>query len=207
MARSGCLEYFSQTSFNGRSSAFLRETIVNRSGCEAIEQLLTRSGIDWQSDVGQDDALVSKKLIEYAVKKLSSELVIRTAEEAEKAAQSVTGWRVDGILREFPAFQQRNCFFKYPVHIMDRDDLLKDALVPGEIPQRKGKTLPAKPKQSKATSFRMAFDTLNDGTPVTVEAMAKHLDTTEQTIRNRMKEYGEEVHLRYASEKGVIQSF
>lgn len=184
-----------------------REQIINRSGCEAIEQLLTRSGVDWKSEIGQDDALVNKKMIEYAVKKVSPDLVIHAAEEAERAAQSITGWRIDGILREFPAFQQRNCFFKYPVHLMDADDLLKDAFVPGEIPQRKTKVTPIKPKQSKATSFRMAFDALNDGTPVTVKAMANHLNSTEQTIRNRMDEYGEEVHLRYSSEKGVIQSF
>lgn len=36
---------------------------------------------------------------------------------------------------------------------------------------------------------------------------ALYREATEQTIRNRMKEYGEEVHLRYASEKGVIQPF
>lgn len=40
--------------------------------------------------------------------------------------ENETAWRVSFSLREFPPPQDLNCFFNYPVHLMDTDGLLKD---------------------------------------------------------------------------------
>ena len=44
-----------------------------------------------------------------------------------------TAWRITGTLREFPSFPPVNVFFRYPVHVADDTDMLKDAMEEGSL--------------------------------------------------------------------------
>lgn len=37
-----------------------------------------------------------------------------------------TAWRLDGTLREFPKFEPKNLWFRYPIHVEDTIGVLKD---------------------------------------------------------------------------------
>ena len=51
---------------------------------------------------------------------------------ARGRARSVTAWRVEGTLREFPRFEPVNLLFDYPMHRVDQTGLLADASPEGE---------------------------------------------------------------------------
>ena len=121
----------------------------------------------------------------------------------------MTGWRIGGILREFPAFEDRHAFFRYPVHVSgdDVDTLLQDALAIGEMPVRKpmsreeraaiGKETAARKKDATINETRLAFAALDDGQPVTTKRIAEYLDIDESCARKRMKNAG------YTTPEGV----
>ena len=58
----------------------------------------------------------------------------RQAMEARKAAEQQTAWRIEGTLREFPAFQPVNLWFRYPMHVIDEGGVLGDVRPEEEQP-------------------------------------------------------------------------
>lgn len=77
--------------------------------------------------------VVSDKLIAEAqrlIGKPSSEFSNFIYSLREKASY-ITGWRMEGTLREFPSFKPRNVLFQYPTHRPD-EGLLNGAVAEGE---------------------------------------------------------------------------
>ena len=148
-----------------------------------------------------DEANKLEVLIELARKRTPGADAVNGAEIV--AAGAMTGWRLSGILREFPSFPDRYAFFRYPVHVMgaDTDTLLQDCRAVGELPQRKpltpaeraelGRETARRRRDDAINETRMAFDALNDGTtPVTTKRMAEYLDITERAARSRLQSAG-----------------
>lgn len=111
-----------------------RATIVNRAKCNAAAGWLDVNCPRWRDVIGPDDALVADKFIKPMYEHLSTGHgeFIAAIREAEAAALRQSGWRVEGTLREFPAFPPRRVWFRYPVHQADTDGLLADAKAEGE---------------------------------------------------------------------------
>ena len=83
----------------------------------------------WRDDVSQDDLCSSTQMLAYCKKRLKKwEMAVleQQIEAAKAKAKSMTAWRIEGTLREFPKFEPVNLWFKYPVHRIDDVGSLKD---------------------------------------------------------------------------------
>lgn len=58
--------------------------------------------------------------------------LLSIGEATKQAAKTWTAWRLDGTLREFPKFDEKNLWFQYPLHLPDYSGALNDLLVEGE---------------------------------------------------------------------------
>ncbi|MDU5892831.1 MAG: AAA family ATPase [Atopobium minutum] len=59
--------------------------------------------------------------------------LLSIGEVTKQAAKTWTAWRLDGTLREFPKFDEKNLWFQYPLHCPDLTGSLNDLLVEGEF--------------------------------------------------------------------------
>lgn len=169
-----------------------REQIVNRWGVNAISVALDKACPGWRDMLSQDDALVLSRLAAFAVEKLGQQEALRITTEAEQAAGYASGWRISGILREFPRFKPRNVFFRYPVHPVDEWDLLADALAEGEEPpRRKRQEAIENQREVKNAETRMIVDELfqKQGT-VEISDVATEMNLSEKVVRERLKHAG-----------------
>ena len=162
----------------------------------------------WSAGMDVDEANKLEVLIELARKKTPNADAVNGAEI--QAAGAMTGWRLSGILREFPSFPDRYAFFRYPIHVIgeNTDTLLQDCRAVGELPQRKvltpaeraelGRETARRRRDDAINETRMAFDALNDGTtPVTTKRVAEYLDITERAALKRLRNAG------YVTPEGV----
>ena len=162
-----------------------REQILNRWSCDAISRAMDQRSPGWRDRISQDDALVAEKLAPVAVETLGQSEALRISSELETRAEQATGWRIGGILREFPAFKPRNVFFCYPVHPVDRWDLLADARADGEMPVRKNKQEAiAENREIKNAETRMIVEELFESKSVVeVSDVASELGIAERARR------------------------
>lgn len=169
-----------------------REQILNRWSCDAISRTMDQRSPGWRERISQDDALVAEKLAPLAVETLGQSEALRISSESETRAEQATGWRIGGILREFPAFKPRNVFFCYPVHPVDHWDLLADARADGEMPQRKSqKEVNAENLEIKNAETRMIVEELFEKNDIVeIGDVAKELGLTKKSIYNRLHDAG-----------------
>lgn len=119
--------------------------------------------------------------------------------------------QISGTLREFASFNPINVFFKYPLHYLDNNNLLK-----GCSPERKNKSpnekrIDSKKKQKEENIelFINAFEKINVDGKTTVKALAESglmLGKTESALRgffNRSIKDGSLEGFKYA--KGTIE--
>jgi RecA-family ATPase len=80
----------------------------------------------------------------------------------EEIIKHESAWRIEGTLREFPSFDPVNVWFRYPIHIVDGSDVLKDISLDDDLPHRKGgeanKKTQAEKKKDKLDDLLEAFD-------------------------------------------------
>lgn len=152
---------------------------------------------DWEEDVSQDD-MCSSGAMEFYCKKKLTKAQYATLEGIIKASQEkvthMSGWRIEGTLREFPKFQPINLWFDYPIHKVDRIGTLKDIEPDGEKPSWKRnlnkKKTPEEAKKERMDSLETAFEACGIDEKITVKAMSEFMAMTEKTVRNRLKEHG-----------------
>ena len=112
-----------------------------------------------------------------------SELEVKR-EVLEKLGAS-SAWRIEGVLREFPPFDPINCFFKYPIHILDTDGDLDCARI---FDGAKSKEM-VRDEHNKALERAYSRHTNGDSAPL--REVAKELCITERTAREWVKDSGE----------------
>ena len=119
-------------------------------------------------------------------------------EQTEQRTDAVTGWRIEGTLREFPKFPALNIWFEYPVHKVDFSGVLGDLNPDEDLPSWKrnfaksGKRAGNKRdrRSARKEALETAFGYCDMGEGVTVEALAEYMDVSEKTVRNYIKESG-----------------
>lgn len=112
-----------------------RKQLENREVCNAISAVLDVAVPDWRDSISQDDAVVAKVLVEQAFKLVSQscrDVLSLAIQDAQARAQNQSGWRMEATLREFPPFEPRRFWFRYPIHVADIEDMLLDAKADGE---------------------------------------------------------------------------
>jgi RecA-family ATPase len=122
----------------------LEEEIVNKEIKDHLIKEVTIKYPDFKDYMTSEQSLTVLGVTEAVDTYLEGDTTLSTQLkfEARKKAEAITAWRIEATLREFPQFKPKDVFFKYPVHEEDKDDLLKDALVEGELPPK----LTRKPK-------------------------------------------------------------
>ena len=185
-----------------------REQIKYQFRVKRLQKLLDAEAEGWRNGLDMEDAERAEKLISIARERLPDKADQVNNDELAKAG-AMTGWRIGGILREFPGFTPQYAFFRYPIHVTgsDVDTLLQDALAVGELPVRKplsreeraqiGKDTAAQKKADTVNETRMAFDALNDGKLVTTKRVAEYLGIDERSARRRLSNAG------YTNSEGV----
>ena len=150
----------------------LKKQQENRARIRGIEKALNEFAPGWQNDVGQDDRLSPSAMEDYANSKLNFDQISTMGSyiaDAIRIQDHVTGWRIEGTLREFASFKPLDLWFDYPIHINDTDGVLQDAGYEGDIVPYKEATRARKKKAkddkvSALDSFEIAFSGAeNDG--------------------------------------------
>lgn len=133
----------------------------NKAICAACRQYLD-AHYKWEDDLSQDDLCSGYQMLNYCENKLSpaqwAELKAIT-DTAKARARSLTAWRIEGTLREYPKFPAVNLWFDYPCHRSDDAGILGDIQPEAErAPWQKKKKTPEQRKKEKEQSLLIAFD-------------------------------------------------
>ena len=174
----------------------IREQLHNKAACRVIKAMLDKRG---HADAyGLDDTLSRHRMLTIAKEKLGlADLRAIDAEvaAAEKKADGMTAWRIEGTLREFARFDPVNLWFDYPVHKPDTS-LLEDLQ-----PDSDFKTLGSrgaakrwgdkgKVTKDKKAELDTAFEACMMDGEVTVYSMAEYMGLKPDTVRRRLKADG-----------------
>lgn len=174
----------------------IREQLHNKAACRVIKAMLDKRG---HADAyGPDDTLSRHRMLTIAKEKLGlADLRAIDADvtAAEKKADGMTAWRIEGTLREFARFDPVNLWFDYPVHKPD-SGLLEDLQ-----PDSDFKTLGSrgaskrwgdktKVTMDKKAELDTAFEACMMDGEVTVYALAEYMDLKPRTIKSRLKDDG-----------------
>ena len=167
---------------------------VNKTICRVCVEYLKKygNGIPWETDLSQDDLLMSGKIQAYCENKLDQwqqRALTQLLTDAVREIMSITAWRIEGTLREFPKFKPVNTWFRYPIHTADVTGILEDVDPEMEKPvwqmakeARKAKA--AKKKEKTRNKFEIAFTNLElSGEPVLASAVAEAINVKVDTLK------------------------
>ena len=115
---------------------------------------------------------------------------------AEGQVSACTAWRIEGTLREFPAFPPVNVWFDYPIHRSDPSGALSDLNPEAETPawQRnlaksgKRNKSPKERQAERLEALDTAFDACNVDGKVTVGDLAEYMDLSDKTVKRYIGE-------------------
>jgi hypothetical protein len=169
-----------------------RKTFYEREACDDIAEELRFLFPEWREHVAVDDALVLEKLLGGVGKAAPFDVASRCLELADEHKQRferVTAWRLEATLREFPPPAPVRFFFRYPLHVLDVDGLLKDVMAEGEAnkPAVKKELWRKKKLVEDREQKDVIMQALAEGggeTPVTT--LAEILCVCPKTVRNRV---------------------
>lgn len=183
----------------------LPESVVreneNQAICATCTAILRRDApINWQELYSQDDACNSQSMLEICRMRLcaaSYNELLRRVNDAKRAAQSRSGWRIEGTLREFPKFPPVNVWFDYPRHSVDSTGVLhdldtEDGYTAKGAPWKRNferkKKADSEKKKDRKDALNTAYEACGIDGKVTVSAMAEYMGVSEKTVRSRIKE-------------------
>ena len=173
----------------------LRKQEVNNAVCRVCTEALRKAGK--LEEASQDD-LCSEKAALAACEEILGDGFIPgflRAQEARNAAETMTAWRVEGTLREFPKFPPVNMWFDYPIHRTDESGMLSDvdpeeSAPPWQRASERRKASAKRERRSKARELEEAIGACNFGEPPTKKQLAEYLGVTERSVGDRLKSHG-----------------
>lgn len=177
----------------------LTEDIIKQRTDQAITKLyqsaLQQHALDYyQQNVGLDD-LESRYQMQQHFEKAIPDVLIRQsynqqANQIEKQIKNITGWRVEGTLREFAKFKPVNMWFNYPIHSVDNTGVLADIQLEDNSPAWKknlnSKKANDKKKKLASERFKTAMEILFDGTnPVELADIVEYFSTNDKPVSEK----------------------
>ena len=174
---------------------------TNTAICEACVEQLRIHAPAVLADAFPDDllsAVAALKLCRDHLPSTCYDALQRSLEAVRANVKQRTTWRLDGTLREFPKFEPKNLWFRYPIHVEDTVGVLKDLQAESEMqPFQRGnkkrgektKETYAAQKADKKAALLNAFHACNMDGAVTVDDMAEYLGISRRTVERRVKEH------------------
>jgi len=166
---------------------------TNKIICRTCIQYLTAycKNIPWETELSQDDLLTAGIMQTYCENKLDKwqqQALMRQMDEALKEVASLSAWRIEGTLREFPKFAPVNTWFRYPIHTPDESGVLQDVQPESEltgyqkmVDQRKKKA--EKKKEDTINQIEIAFEGVQkDGVASAID-IAEQIGVTSDTLK------------------------
>lgn len=192
----------------------------NKGLCAVCKQYLDAHW-EWKDDLGEDDLLNSKHMIAYCENVLDQfqmNMLRKAMNKELEVVNSMTAWRIEGTLREFPRFEPLNLWFRYPVHYMDVSGALQDVKpefekTSAELKREAARAKQQREKQDKINSFIVAFDGLEDDEGcVDAEVIAEQLACTQKTVlawlgntKRRIKELADQFEKTETNGKSSVK--
>lgn len=176
-----------------------REELVHRVTREVCLKWIQRCVPDWQERISQDDTCSHVAMMAACQTMLSQptlQVMMKELEPLQEKARRKTGWRIEGILREFAPMLPHYVWFEYPIHLIDESEMLKTLFADGE---KKGRTEKAREnrkanaasaKLTKREQLENAILLANGGEAVTVKDLADYLNAKDNTVRKWLRENG-----------------
>lgn len=176
-----------------------RDEMLNRVTRETCMQYLKNCVPNWREEISQDEECSHVSLLAACERLLNPPTYHFLQEQIERNQRPVrfrTGWRVEGVLREFAPLSPRYLWFDYPAHKADETGILKDLAANGEKhgsiykaqSARKEKAKAA--KLSKKEQIRNALLLANGGGPVTTKDLAEYFNIKQNTAGIWVRENG-----------------
>lgn len=181
---------------------------INHTATRIYKEAIRAANIDYYQDQVSLDDLQSPAIMRTHFEQAIPNVLERKPwtekiEQARRAIEISTAWRVEGTLREFAKFKPVNMWFSYPVHFLDDSGVLADI----QLEDTNAKNSPWKKNfdkkmtkeertQKRAEKLETAIEALNDGvSPVTIDDLIDYFSTeekpvSEKTIRRWIKNNG-----------------
>ena len=178
------------------------EQIAKRLACLYLGRKLDEVSSAWRKAVTSDSDLDA--VLDAADEHLSKEQVDEMIRLSLANVSNATAWRVDGVLREFPAFEPKNIWFRWPLHQLDETGMLKEALADGQQPtpeqaSRMREDIRVSKAEIAANDFSLAYDELAKKGPVTAKELADKLNLSLKTVYRRVADAD------YVLDKGIVR--
>lgn len=175
--------------------------IIERTSCTKLCAYMDGINSNWRGVCPQDDTVVWDKLKDFAAKHGYDWNAIYT--DITERYRKVTAWRLTFTLREFAPPDPVNFFFAWPIHEIDETGILQDVQEEGAKPLSKAKEDKADEEQAKLLNYQLAVNNcrIRDG-QATVEAVAKLMKLTEESVRYTIKKHAKKLNMHIA--KGII---
>ena len=176
----------------------IKDQLRNKVIAEALEKYFGDKVSDFER--GNADQLI-KKAESWAEKSEVQKLINR----CDTIVESTTALRIEGSLRDFRSFTPFNIWFKYPIHVIDDEGILDEAVLYGEAdPNVKGGETTKKLYKARAkgndlrlwSCFQKCKADVDGGEVTTVELFEKVNDSlmsdgkkeiSDDTLRNWLK--------------------
>nr|DAR04425.1 MAG TPA: hypothetical protein [Caudoviricetes sp.] len=181
---------------------------INHTACHIYKEALQTCNLGYYKEEVSLDDLQSPAIMRTHFEQAIPNVLDRKPwtdkiEQARRAIEISTAWRVEGTLREFAKFKPVNMWFSYPVHFLDDSGILADI----QLDDTNAKNSPWKKNfdkkmtkegrtQKRAAKLETAIEALDDGvSPVTIDDLIDYFSTeekpvSEKTIRRWIKNNG-----------------
>lgn len=165
--------------------------LKNNAACKYCIDYLNDNYPGWQNDVSQDDMLSQREMVDYCKKRISRGKYGEFDTGLNKVrdeVHAITGWRIEGTLREFPRFEPVNLWFDYPVHKVDESDVLRDIEPDDNKPlwqkaSEKRKKQAQDTKKKEISKFEIEFSNIEfEGRKVPAQELADKLNVSSKTL-------------------------
>lgn len=177
--------------------------LKNSEGCLVCADYLNKYAPDVARDASPDDLLSRNASLKLCCDNLPSDIyeALKMALNASDSyVEQLTAWRMEGTLREFPKFQPKNLYFKYPIHEEDKVGVLKDLQTDIDMASwqrgaKKGHERQSANAKAKAADKNAelinTFNAVNVDGKVSVQEIAEYLGVERRTIERRLQKCNE----------------
>ena len=162
-----------------------KNRIIDSIVCNYYRNVLDAAGFNDAYNSGQLDSVAMMR--ECALLNLTEaqfESVEEQVEALRAKSVSMSAWRIEGTLREFPKFEPINLWFDYPVHKIDSTGALKN--IDPDMPASPFQRYEKKEKKAKPTrldKFEKAFNEIElEGREVSVKELSERMEIKAKTI-------------------------
>lgn len=165
--------------------------LKNNAACKYCIDYLNNNYPGWQNDVSQDDMLSQREMVDYCKKRISRGKYgdfDTGLNKVRDEIHTITGWRIEGTLREFPRFEPVNLWFDYPVHKVDESGILRDIEPEDAKPlwqkaSEKRKKQAQENKKKTVSEFEIVFSNIEfEGRKVPAQELADKLNVSSKTL-------------------------